>query len=318
MQNGNLDTLDGLDLIICIPTHKRESEKEQRTIKWLPESLYDKVYFFTDETRVELLRSSVPSKCNIIPVPSELGIKGIAGKRQFIVEWANSNGFEKIWQIDDSVDLCENVGLHPTIQKGPQLLRIRDKEKLLPLLQEMSNLLDDYPLAGHLNRSGTYQQRIKSSDVFENQENKRMYTSLGINTNFFKMHDIKFDYLQTKYQDDSLSLMEDYAVQLQLLTKGFKTIQIGSWCFDKASFSGKGGCTDERNIERQKNVCEKMKDSFPDFVKVVEAKDETKKESVKYNIQISWKKLSELDPNNPVAKSPEMIELLKKAPIDEW
>lgn len=317
MQNGNLDTLD---LMICIPTHKRESEKEQRTIRWLPESLYDKVYFFTDENRVELLRGSVPSRCNIIPVPSELGVKGIAGKRQFIVEWAKLNGFEKIWQIDDSVDLCENVGLHPTIQKGPQLLRIRDKEKLLPLLQEMSNLLEDYPLAGHLNRSGTYQQRIKSDDVFENQENKRMYTSLGINTNFFITNDIRFDYLQTKYQDDSLSLMEDYAVQLQLLTKGFKTIQIGSWCFDKASFSGKGGCADERNIERQKNVCDKMKDSFPDFVKIIEAKDETKKESVKYNIQISWKKLSELDPNNQTkssVKSSEIIEL-KKAPLDEW
>ena len=315
MQSGKENV--GLDMIICIPTHKRETENEQRTIKWLPEELYDKVYFFTDESRVELLRPNIPAKCNIIAVPSELSVKGISGKRQFIVEWANAKGFEKIWQIDDSVDLCENVGLHPTLQAGPQLLRIRDKEKLLPLLQEMSNLLDEYPLAGHLNRSGTYQQRIKSTDVFENQENKRIYTSLGINTNFFITNDIRFDYLQNKYQDDSLSLMEDYAVQLQLLTKGFKTIQIGSWCFDKASFSGKGGCADERNIETQKNVCEKMKDSFSDFIKVVEAKDETKKESVKYNIQISWKKLSELDPNTTGVKCPKITEL-KKALIDEW
>ena len=40
--------------------------------------------------------------------------------------------------------------------------------------------------------------------------------------------------------------------------------------------------------------------------------------TVKYNIQISWKKLSEFDPSNPVTKSPEIIELLKKAPLDEW
>ena len=308
MQSGK--ELDGLDIIICIPTHKRETEKEQRTIKWLPEELYDKVYFFTDESRVELLRPNIPAKCNIIPVPSELGIKGISGKRQFIVDWANKNEHYKIWQIDDSVDLCENVGLHPTLQKGPQLLRIREKQKLFPLLQEMSNLLDTYPLAGHLNRSGTYQQRIKCEDVKDNQENKRMYTSLGINTKFFIENDIRFDYLQTKYQDDTLSLMEDYAVQLQLLTRGFKTIQIGSWCFDKASFTGKGGCADERNIERQKNVCEKIKDSFPDFVKIVEAKDETKKDSVKYNIQISWKKLSALSElSNPIAI---------KDSLDDW
>lgn len=305
------------NFIICIPTHKRENEKEQRTIKWLPESLYDKVYFFTDETRADLLKHIVPAKCNIVPVPQELGIKGIAGKRQFIVEWANRNGFQKIWQIDDSVDLCENVGLHPTLQAGPQLLRIKEKDKLIPLLQEMSNLLDDYPLAGHLNRSGTYQQRIKSPNVYEHQENKRMYTSLGINTKFFVENDIRFDYLQNKYGDDSLSLMEDYTVQLQLLTKGFKTIQIGTWCFDKASFSGKGGCADERNIERQKNVCDKLHETFPDYVKVVEAKDETKKESVKYNVQISWKKLSDIGKVPEVSKQSEQSKEPAKV-IDEW
>ena len=144
-----------------------------------------------------------------------------------------------------------------------------------------------------------------------------MYTSLGINTKFFAENDIRFDYLQNKYGDDSLSLMEDYTVQLQLLTKGFKTIQIGTWCFDKASFSGKGGCADERNIERQKNVCDKLHETFPDYVKVVEAKDETKKESVKYNVQISWKKLSDIGKVPEVSKQSEQSKEPAKV-IDEW
>ena len=181
---------------------------------------------------------------------------------------------------------------------------ITNKDNTLTWLKDNLSKLDikDWVSVNHMLNSKLLPRQKNKMSVFFSDEN---------NNTFYKFieNDIRFDYLQTKYQDDTLSLMEDYAVQLQLLTRGFKTIQIGSWCFDKASFTGKGGCADERNIERQKNVCEKIKDSFPDFVKIVEAKDETKKDSVKYNIQISWKKLSEL--SDPIA-----IEI--KDSLDDW
>lgn len=284
------------DMLITIPSHNRESSKEQITIRKIPEDFHNNVFFFTDESRVNSLKKAIPSACSVVPVPSELGTKGIAGKRQFILEWSESVT-PKIWQLDDSLVFCKNAGVHPSLKAGPQLLRTNDDD-FREFYREVSVNLDFYPLVGCLNRSGTYQSRsnaVTDEDVRKNLINKRMYSCLAMRPKFFLEEDIRFDYLQRRYNDDTLSLMEDYALQLQLLTKGFKQLQIGNFCFDKNSGTGKGGCTDERDAKRQRNVAESLKNAFPDFVKVVKKSHKVGWESMpdRYDVMISWRKFSE-------------------------
>jgi hypothetical protein len=85
--------------------------------------------------------------------------------------------------------------------------------------------------------------------------------------------------------------MEDYALQLQLLTKGYKQLQLGNFCFDKTSGTTKGGCSDERNAERQRNVAEALYRAFPDFVKVVKKQHKVGWENMpdRFDVMISWK-----------------------------
>jgi hypothetical protein len=280
-------------MIICIPTRGREDSKLQTTVKNLPNSYLDKVYFFTEPRSVNDLAKVIPNQCKVIPVPEHLEDMGISGKRQYIVDWAYANEFYKIWQVDDSLRFCENTGIHPSLGKGPQLLGFKNNDDLIPHIVDMENKLDEYAMVGHLNRSGTYQQRLKTETVFDDIENARMYSSFGLNVKLFVENNIRFDMLQKVNNDNSLSLMEDYSVILQLLTKGFNILQLGSWCFDKRSFSGKGGCTSERSSERQTNVCKALAKQYPDYVTVTDVKDENKKEVVKNNVKISWKKIKD-------------------------
>jgi hypothetical protein len=293
------------ELIICIPTHMRESVDEQRTLRYIPEEIMHLVYFFTCETRVDLLKEVVPEKCTIIPVPEHLGVKGISGKRQFIVEWAKENNFKKIWQIDDRVEIERSFISYegkPNLRIG----KLQEKNQIIDFLKEMSIHLDTYPIVGHLNRSGTFMERRNNPEetLMENRVNRRIYTSIAVRPDILIENDLRFDFLQQKFNDNSLCLMEDYSLLLQAITKGFNTLQVGNWCFDKSSFSGKGGCTNERTIERQKNVCLKLQQAFPDFVNVVEAKDKVKASTVKFNVRISWKKLNELKNPKPKTENP--------------
>lgn len=228
----------------------------------------------------------------MISVPEELRPYGIAGKRQFILEWAYKNNHNSVWQLDNQMVFCQNVGLHPTLQKGQQLLRFKSTEEMLPYIKNFKNKLDNYPMVGMLNRSGTYQTRISSEDVKIDIENTRIYASFIIDVNYFMENNIRFDLLSQKFNDPKLSLMEDYSVELQILSKGDKILQVGDWCFDKQSFSS-GGCSSQRTIDTQKATIEALIKIFPQYCKLVEAKDETKKESVKYNIRISWSKFKE-------------------------
>ena len=276
-------------MIICIPTHNRETVNEQTTIRRLPKSLYDKVYFFTCETKVDKLREVIPEECHIIPVPFELGEYGIAGKRQFILEWAYNNNHRKIWQIDDGCTFHQNIGPRED-GKGPMIRVINDNEELVQYLDEMFKLLDDYPVVGTLNRAGTFRDR-EGDKCFLNRENGRLYTNIAMDTKILVENDIRFDILQKEFNDQSLSIMEDYAMLLQLVSKGFKSLQMGNWCFDKTSFV-KGGCSGVRNAELQKKTAECLRSLYPNHVTVVEAKDSVKKD-VKYNVRIAWKKFSD-------------------------
>lgn len=284
-----------MELKICIPTHLRESVVEQKTIKYFPEELHENIYFFTCETRVQFLREVIPEKCNIIPVPKELGEMGIAGKRQFIVEWAYSNKFFKIWQLDDRLSLQENIGVYDSDRPTLKILEIKDTKRVIQFANEVEELLNDYTIVGNLNRAGTFMERRNEppEKAKIHKENARVYTSLALRTDILVENDYRFDYLQKKFNNKSISLMEDYALLIQVIQGGHNTIQMGSFCFDKQSFSGKGGCANERDIDRQKLVCDSLHQAFPLYVKVVEARDDTKAKSVKWNVRISWKKLRE-------------------------
>jgi len=252
------------------------------------------------------LEKVVPKSCKIVPVPSDLGVKGISGKRQFIVDWSFENNFQKVWQIDDTLKFCTNIGPRDDNQ-GPRLLTstLDDMRRFFKVIEEK---LENYPIVGNLNRAGTYQQRINSKDTYEDFENARIYSSIAVRTDILKENNLRFDYLQVLYKDDSLSLMEDYALLLQTIQAGFKTLQLGSFCFDKESFSGKGGCSDERNLQRQKKICLKMEETFPGLVKAIEAKDKLKSETVGWNVRISWAKLKETKNNEDSSKTPDLSE----------
>jgi len=87
-------------------------------------------------------------------------------------------------------------------------------------------------------------------------------------------------------------LMEDFYVQLSLLTKGIRTICVTDHVWNQYGSGAKGGCSEYRTQGLQKQAAEMLNEAFPKYVKLVTKQNKTGWEGLenRTDVIVYWKK----------------------------
>lgn len=257
-------------MIIYIPTSGRPDT--QRTLEEVPENRLKDTFLVVYEREKEQY-----SKYNLIVVPEN--ITKIHEKRQYILDQHDETKYgSKILMLDDDLKF--------------QIRRIDDKEKFREATKEekeicfdkIENYLEDYAHVGVLGREGG--NRVTESSI----ECTRIQRVLGYRTDILKNNSVRFDL--TPFQ-------EDFSVNLQLLTKGYKNIVICDYIQGQQQSGSAGGCSSYRTKEKHGESCKRLQSLFPEFVSVV---TKTTKNSFgggeRIDVRVQWKKAYESSKNN--------------------
>lgn len=203
---------------------------------------------------------------------------GIGNVRQFLCE----QNQRYILMLDD-----DQMFFQWKSSEDYHLVKCTD-EQFIQLYHDIHKLLmEGHPFVGIGSRQGNnnhFPQRIV--------ENCRNCNSYGIDTEVLYDYDIKFN---------ALPLMEDFHVQLSLLTNGFKTLCITDRVWNQYGSGAKGGCSTYRTKELQEQAAKGLKEAFSDFVKLVIKKNKTGWEGLenRTDVIVSWKKAYEYGRSQP-------------------
>ena len=200
-------------------------------------------------------------------------IKGINNVRQFIVDHAVEQEYDKIIILDD--DLIFGRRAH---DDAPNL-RKTEQGEMHELWERMEWLLNNFTHVGLSPRQMNdkhYPNRVK----------------YGMRQN--AVHAIRPHVLQQLgIRYDAMELMEDYYVTLSLFQKGHGNAVIVDWTWDQRGASGAaGGCSTYRNAELQERASRALEQAFPLYVKALQKETKTGWEGMKtrWDVRVQWRK----------------------------
>lgn len=223
---------------IFIPTRGRVGK--QITLRSLPESLRQRTWLVVPREEAKAHEHH-----NILVQPAS--ITTIAEKRAWIFKQANKEGVEKITMLDD------DMGFYARGPKG-----LIKEYATVPVLENLfgwiEQQLDDFAHVGISSRMGN---NHVEEDV---KRTTRMMHALSYHVPTAIAH-VKFN---------RVAFREDFDYTLQLLRKGYDNIVRYDVCVAPGAYGSKGGCFDERNVEKSNLEAEKLADLHPGLVKVVD------------------------------------------------
>lgn len=202
-------------------------------------------------------------------------IKGIAGVRKFIGEYARIKGEEKFCMMDD--DLRFDVRIDPSSYK----LQKATRDDVRNLTEWISaQLRDDVAHASVSIRMSNNAYATGDVDALT-KYNKRTLRVLAYQTDKF-----------LSMRHGRVTVMEDFDVNLQLLRAGYRNVVTFWWSQDQRGTGTKGGCSTYRTLEAHNDSARRLFDLHHDFIKL--RTKETKTSSVELRTrlepQISWEK----------------------------
>lgn len=212
--------------------------------------------------------------------------------RDWLMDYCVANKIRYAIQIDDNV----MFGVHALgnkINLKHKLLNINnnfsEEDKITIFTKMFQWMLDSlrsgYGISGVSHRSGNNR---KTNEV---DENTRLFAVWGIDVKKYRKVGVKF-------ADNPFK--EDFHMQLAFLTNGIKTICNNCYTFDKVKGANQaGGCSIYRNLTNVNKGSELLKESYPQFVSLVEKKSN------------NWSNLGEKDEISIMRK--EVIIYWKKA-----
>lgn len=258
---------------IYIPTKGRITN--DRTWKYLPGFWKDRATLVCPSNEVE---AHIKAGRNAIACD----LQGISAVRQWIIDNADT---DHILMTDDDHDFY--------IRKSPEAwnLRYMDQNDVYKLMDDIALCLEGgEAFVGLSSRQGN--NNMYPHTTKRNLRNCNMY---AVNRKILKHHGIRFD---------ALPLMEDFYVQLSLLTKGISTLTITDRAWAQPTSNAKGGCSTYRNKELQEQAATMLKEAFPDFVKLVTKQNKSGWEGMenRTDVIISWKKAYESGCKKPLQK----------------
>lgn len=199
-----------------------------------------------------------------IVLPSE--IKSIGPTRQWLVD----NGPMHILMLDDDLDFAVRRSDDPT-----KFLPARDVDVHHMIHIIKLSLAENFNLVGVSGREGA------NRDTSQFKYSTRQLRVHGINTRFFRSHNIRFD---------RVPFMEDFDVTLQLLELGYPNRVLNGWVHNQRGGSNApGGCSITRTIEAHNAATIELQRLHPSYVRIVE-KESGNWGAARLDVYIQWKR----------------------------
>lgn len=203
-------------------------------------------------------------------------IDGIAATRQWILEHAAKNGVDVALMLDDDLPTwCQR-------EPDPDPATGEDAKYHKADLNEIERGLADFAKLMKKHAHGSIGHRLFCQRHPELYYNSRMLRALAYNVPMVKEAGGKF----------RLRVMEDFDMQLQLLTKGYDNIVYNRLVQDQYANNVDGGCAAYRTAEVQAQAAHDLAKHWPDFVTVTvrAPKREWGGMAERTDVKVNWNK----------------------------
>lgn len=181
-------------------------------------------------------------------------VKGIAQKRQWILDETLKSGMNKVVMLDDDLVFARRRSDDPTKFIGATDIDI------VEMFKAIEHRLDSYSMVGVAGREGA------NRNIEPYVENTRLMRVLGYRADILKELGIRATVAD---------VMNDFGVVLELLTRGLAVLNI-NWIVQNQNGSDtSGGCSTYRTPEVQTAAAQALHDRFPQFVKIVQKETKT-------------------------------------------
>jgi hypothetical protein len=257
-----------MDLTIFIPSCGRASVAKQVTLREiLTFSRLNAVLVVPPDELADYQQVASmidPDRFKVIACEQD----GIGPTRQWIIENSPTRG---VFMMDD--DMYFSYRPDPA---DPYLEKCTD---LVPMVDAVIEALDGgFPHGGVSARQG-------------NNHIENGYKDLTrVNNIHFFDRDV---FLEEGVRFDAIPVMEDFYVTLSLLSRGIPNRVLYEWAWNQQGSGNEGGCSTYRTAEVQAESAHKLKELFPNFVKVTEKESKSGKgifAGVRTDVIIQWRK----------------------------
>jgi hypothetical protein len=253
-----------------VPTYRRTNLQQQVTLKSLNGTVLanaDRVVLVVHPDEVRALRAFGWPMLEC-PVQGRIG-----AVRQWILDNHDVGVLgPHIYMLDDDLTFfarrLDDPGKFRTLT-GPHEVDL--------ILDRVSALLRQVPVAGITSRSGG--NRLEPPT----KSNTRTPGSIGLNVPKVRRIGARFD---------RVTLQEDFDFLLQVLRAGHRVEVLTTHCAEAGQSNAEGGCSTERDAERQAEAAHRLKELHPGFVTVVEkeAKSWGQGMTTRTDVRIQWQK----------------------------
>lgn len=179
-------------------------------------------------------------------------VDGIAPTRQFILDHAAKNGVDVVLMLDDDLPTWCQREPDPVPATG------EDAKYHKADLKEIERGLADFAKIMKSYAHGSIGHRLFCQRHPELYYNSRMLRALAYNVPMVRQAGAKF----------RLKVMEDFDMQLQLMTQGFENVVYNRLVQDQYGNNVEGGCAAYRTAEVQAAAAHELARLWPDFVTV--------------------------------------------------
>jgi hypothetical protein len=195
--------------------------------------------------------------------------EGIAGVRQWIMDQHDVSESENLLMLDDDLAFYERRFDDPR-----KFRQLTDRSESGPVLDRLIEMLDQVPFAGVIDRSGgnRYDAPVASAG--------RTHDVHAVHVPTLRAEGIRYD---------RLTLMEDFDVNLQLLTRGYTTARLSTHCKGSTSRNADGGCSVYRDSTAQTAAATALAALHPGLVRLSERPGWGTEES-RTDVVVSWQK----------------------------
>jgi hypothetical protein len=177
-------------------------------------------------------------------------LDGIGPTRQWIIENSPTRG---VIMVDDDMYFSKR-----TAEGAGHLERVTN---MMPIFEWISNQLDaGFAHGGVSARQGNQNIPRPQADC------------IRVNNVHFIDRDV---FMGEQLRFDRLPVMEDFDVELGLLTRGYPNRVLYNYCWSQRGSGTKGGCSLYRTKELQAQAALALNNLYPEFVKIVEKNAES-------------------------------------------
>lgn len=197
-------------------------------------------------------------------------IKGIAKTRQFIID---TTPHQYIFFADDD----GRFFVRPDLAL-PKLVSIKDNpEEQTKMWSAVFRALRSFPMVGVSYRSGNNHVNARHKD------NTKLFSFWGVDVHKIRELGINIGHM---------NVMEDFYLNLSLLTRGYRTRCYYKWAWDQQTSNAPGGCSVYRTLDYHNAGARQLHAAFPEFVTLVSKKPKSGwfGDQERLDVRVQWKK----------------------------